>query len=609
MSIILKTLSFSNMFSYGPDNTLQLNSVPITQLSAMNGYGKSSLAMIIQELLYNKNIKGLKKSDILNRYTKSKSWEGRIDFSVDGIEYSVCSKRTGASTSVTLLQNGKDISEHKVLDTYKKIADILGRDFETFSQLTYQSSVDSLEFLKATDSNRKKFLINLFNFSKYLDIGEELKTVNSKKEKELAVKTGELKTVQDFIAQNSIPDKAVEKPLPELNLSLYSELETLKNKLSEQKNICNKIDKNNLYISERNSLTFDVALQEPVIDEEIVSNINSLKVAISMRETAVSKARKDIKALDVADHCYACKQPIDNSKAKQLSQELENEIAENETIIKHKYAELQSLQTLAKRQEAAIKNYTVNQKTMDRFTQLSQLIDTSIPTEYPDYKTIQQQVITLEKDITWREKEIADIRKYNDSVKVRNAKIDALVEQLRDFKARQQLLNYDILELQNEITNLSILRKAFSTNGIVAYKLETITKQLEDTINYYLALLSDGQFQVIFRLTGDKLNVVVVNNSEEVSIDSLSGGEFSRVQTSVLLAVRKTLSKIGGKNINLLFLDEIMGVLDEPGKERLFEVLQEEEDLNVFLISHEYSHPLIPKIEIIKENYVSAIVN
>jgi DNA repair exonuclease SbcCD ATPase subunit len=79
------------------------------------------------------------------------------------------------------------------------------------------------------------------------------------------------------------------------------------------------------------------------------------------------------------------------------------------------------------------------------------------------------------------------------------------------------------------------------------------------------------------------------------------------VQTAVLLAVRSTLSKIGGKSINLLFLDEITGVLDDAGKEKLFEVLQEEVGLNVFLISHDYSHPLIPKIEIEKINNISTI--
>ena len=173
---------------------------------------------------------------------------------------------------------------------------------------------------------------------------------------------------------------------------------------------------------------------------------------------------------------------------------------------------------------------------------------------------MQKTLQDVEKEIAWQEKENTDVRKHNESVKIRNAKIDALVEQLRDFKARQELLNDAILKIQNEVANIAILRKAFSTSGIVAYKLENVAKQLEDNINHYLALLSDGQFQVIFRLTGDKLNVIVVNNGEEVIIDSLSGGEFSRVQTSVLLAVRGTLSNIGGKSINLLFLDEITGI-------------------------------------------------
>ncbi len=607
MSVVLKRLSFSNMFSYGSENVLELNNTPITQLLASNGSGKSSLAIIIQELLYNKNIKGLKKSDILNRYSKAKNWEGKIEFSVDGIDYEVISKRSGASTHVTLLKDGKDISEHKVLDTYKKISDIIGRDFETFSQLTYQSSTDSLEFLKATDTNRKKFLVNLFNFSRYLEIGDELKTVHSSKEKELASKMGELKTVEDFISKNVIPDRAQEKSVPEVDTSLYGKAEELRSKISQERSICDRIDRNNLNIEERNKLSFDLSLAEPELDPNLLSDIEKVKANITKDETALSSSRRDLKSLDTSDHCYACKQPIDNSQSVELSKSLNTTISALSESIADKKKELATLTTQLAEYSQAKTAFDRNQKSIDRFTQLSQVIDSSLPTSYPDYKSMQKQLQDIEKEIAWQEKEAAEARKHNDSVKIRNAKIDALVEQLRDFKARQQLLNDDILKIQSEVANIAILRKAFSTSGIVAYKLENVAKQLEDNINHYLALLSDGQFQVIFRLTGDKLNVIVVNNGEEVSIDSLSGGEFSRVQTSVLLAVRGTLSNIGGKSINLLFLDEITGVLDEPGKERLFEVLQEEKDLNVFLISHDYSHPLIPRVEIVKTNNISSI--
>ena len=189
-----------------------------------------------------------------------------------------------------------------------------------------------------------------------------------------------------------------------------------------------------------------------------------------------------------------------------------------------------------------------------------------------------------------------------------NTKVDLFSEEKEKFLSRQLVLRNDILNLQDKVNNIQILKKAFSSSGIVAFKLENVAKDLEQTINKYLSILSDGQFSVLFRLTGEKLNVIVINEGKEVTIESLSGGEFSRVQTSVLLAVRSTLSKIGGNSLNLLFLDEITGVLDEAGKEKLFEVLSVEQGLNVFLISHDYNHPLIPKIEIVKENNMSRIV-
>lgn len=608
MSVVLKSLHWSNMFSYGANNSLQLNANKVTQLSAPNGVGKSSIALIIQELLYNKNVKGLKKADILNKYSNAKTWEATIVFSVDEDEYKLTSKRQGAITKVSIIKNNIDVSEHKVLDTYKELSSIIGRDFETFSQLTYQSSTDVLEFLKATDTNRKKFLVSLFNLSKYLDIGENLKTTISKREKDLAVKSGELKTVDQFL-QHIIPEKAALKEIPIVDHSLPNQIDSLQSSITEQKNACSSIDKNNLYIDERSKLKFEMGMECPSLAEGVVEAVEKLKKLISSKESNITKAKKDMQSLDTSDNCYACKQSIDNSRSKQLSEELRLEIEDLSAEVAAYKIELVNTVKIITDYDKRKAAYEINQRCIDRFTQVSQLIDPKIPTSYPDYNEIASKLKGIKTIYEYQIKAYEETIKYNDSVKIRNAKIDGLKEQIIEFKARQELIKNDILNIQEELASLTILRKAFSTSGIVAYKLENVAKQLEDGVNNYLTTLSDGQFQIIFRLTGDKLNIVVVNNGEEVSIDSLSGGEFSRVQTSVLLAVRNTLSKIGGKNINLLFLDEVMSVLDDNGKEKLFEVLLQETDLNVFLISHEYTHPLIPKIEIEKTNNISAIIS
>ena len=66
--ITLKQLEWNNCFSYGSDNILKLDDNTVTQIIGTNGTGKSSIPLIIEEALYNKNAKGIKKADIPNRY-------------------------------------------------------------------------------------------------------------------------------------------------------------------------------------------------------------------------------------------------------------------------------------------------------------------------------------------------------------------------------------------------------------------------------------------------------------------------------------------------------------------------------------------------------------
>ena len=242
-NIVLKQLKFSNMFSYGENNVIDLDTSRITQLTAPNGSGKSSIAMIIQEILFNKNVKGIKKTDILNRWVKGKSWNAALTFMCDSSDCEVIVTRSGAQTKVKFIKDGVDESEHKVLDTYKKISQVVGTDFEVFSQLTYQSSTDLLDFLKATDTNRKKFLINLFNLEKYITIGDKIKTKTSATEKDNIKLQGELKSVEDFLNSTSIPDKKVSVTIPEVESYLQQEIGVLQQEIKNYNDICKKIDK------------------------------------------------------------------------------------------------------------------------------------------------------------------------------------------------------------------------------------------------------------------------------------------------------------------------------------------------------------------------------
>jgi len=575
MEITLEKLSFTNMFSYGANNELEINKNKITQLTAPNGSGKSTIALIIQELLFSKNVKNIKKGDIVNRYSTSKDWSGALEFKVNDKSYKVIVKRIGATSKVTLLENDIDISDHKVPDTYKKIVNILGIDFEVFSQLTYQSSTDLLDFIKATDTNRKKFLINLFGLEKYIAIGDVLKVKLTNLEKELATKNGEIKSVNSFLEENQIKEIKSTIEIPSVDDSLRQKIARLKNELEDYQSQCKKIDKNNMLMEERSDLVFDLELAEPAFSLGFKDGLEQSKIIIGNLKSKISDNQKKIKGLDTSDSCYACGQHIDNSRTKLIKSSLESDIVSFQEELKEATITYNSLSKEYDAYEKALKNYVSNQKAIERFEQLSQLVDYSIPSKYPDYTEIEDSLREFSKTLREQEKGKADAQEYNEQIKIHNTKVEALQEQKRQFLVRHHLLNDDIISLSSKIKNITILRKAFSTTGIVAFKLENLTKELENTINKYLSELSDGKFQVIFRLEGEKLNIIVVNDGKETPVETVSGGEFSRIQTAILLSIRSLLSKIGGNYINLLFLDEITGVLDDAGKEKLIDILQE----------------------------------
>ena len=203
--------------------------------------------------------------------------------------------------------------------------------------------------------------------------------------------------------------------------------------------------------------------------------------------------------------------------------------------------------------------------------------------------------------------EIDKLQKENEARAAYNAKIEVVAEQSADFENQLKEVLVQYKKISEKKGDLEILKKAFSTNGLIAYKIENLVKELEELTSEYLAELSDGRFTLNFAVNNDKLNVEITDNGNIIDILALSSGELARVNTATLLAIRKLMSSLSSSRINVLFLDEVMTVLDEVGKEKLVEVLLEEE-LNTYLVNHGWSHPLLEKVEVQKSSNISRLV-
>ena len=305
------------------------------------------------------------------------------------------------------------------------------------------------------------------------------------------------------------------------------------------------------------------------------------------------------KLLRLEDKCPTCEQDIDTEFKNELVLLERNKLSKldsdkdfNEDMIRQ-----------IKRNNNARGNLSKAEK---EWEDLYRGIDSDLPGQILDKEALADNLVELETKLRAAKTELAKIAKENEArtksntrIEIIQAQTDGFIEKLNKAKA--------VLAQQAQLdSNLDVLKKAFSTNGLLAYKIENLVKELEELTNQYLAELSDGRFTLQFIVSNDKLNVQITDNEVIVDILALSSGELARVNTATLIAIRKLMSSISKSRINILFLDEVISVLDDAGREKLVEVLLAE-DLNTYAVSHGWTHPLLEKIEVVKQGNISAL--
>ena len=595
--ITIKELRWSNAFSYGQDNKVNFISAPLTQLVGKNGHGKSSIALILEEVLFNKNSKGIKKADILNRYIKDKNYQIELDLEKDGIEYTIKSSR-GAQQTVKLLKNGQDISGHTATTTYKMIEDIIGIDHKGFSQIVYQSNAGSLEFLTAADTARKKFLIEILNLTKYTRAAEVFKEVANDLSKDITGVQGQVNTVKAWLDKYEKVD-LTPKPLvevPELDQELLQQVVELETSLKGIDTTNKKISQNNIYKQLQSKIQLVPIPDEPT---EPVEPVKTEKVRLDKTVQDAQAFIKKMKQLDGT--CPTCLSQIDDAKVSSM-------ISEKTTELETAQARIEELTKIISDLQSAKKLWEDSQKSQESWEKYHQLIDLTLPEEPLDRDTLQAQINELQQSIQRTKQQIQEAEKHNSTANTHNAKVDTIGKQLGEMTEELETYSESLHKLSERMSILNVLTKTFSTTGLVAYKIECLVKDLEEITNKYLVDLSDGRFQISFKVnSSDKLNVVITDNGKDIEMAALSGGEKARVNVATLLAIRKLMQTLSSSRINLLILDETVEALDVDGKEKLVEVLLKEEHLNTFLVSHGFTHPLLEKVNVVKRGNISSI--
>ncbi len=233
----------------------------------------------------------------------------------------------------------------------------------------------------------------------------------------------------------------------------------------------------------------------------------------------------------------------------------------------------------------------------------------SVDKHKTDTILLQAEIRELRNNINKLKSDIDFANQHNTDALVNNAKREEILKTSSEYRVELESFQAELQEAELEVADLDILCKAFGSKGLISYKIESSVKVFEELINKYLSKFTSGQFALGFELDSTKLKVVIYDDGIEVGMESLSSGEQSKVNVSTLLAIRNLMSAISDVNINLLFLDEVISVLDDDSRDLLVELLLDETHLNTFLVSHGYNHPLTKDIRLEKRNKVSTVIN
>lgn len=593
---ILKTVSFSDCFSYGSHNQIHLDQHRVSQIIGKNGVGKSSIPLILQQIMWSKNSKNIKKTDIPNRYI-NQGYKIQLDFQHRGEQYTLVVDRR-KTLKVDLYKNGQCISAHTSTGTYKIFNQLIGLQFKTGSQLIYQHTNTSLQFLTATDSVRKKFLIQLFNFQKYSQLYQLFKSAIRQQQKSLQSIKGKVSFATQWLNKNDLSKIQLKNnflPIPQQPLEKFQQISLIKSQMSSIQKDNNQVKNNEFLKQKLQKMHIPQPVQKIEGAQQISSKLGQVKGQLLGPKAYIQKISK------LQDKCPTCQQPITKDFKQQLLRQHKQKVASLQNLINQSQKQLLNIKT----NNQLYNNYVSKKRQMQA---LQQKINYQLNSQLKSIQSMNNQVSNINAEIEKIKSIISQNTKYNMQLQKHNARVSMIQQQSYKMKGIIQQYSQQVSNISDRLQGLQVLRKSFSPSGLIAYKIQNAIQDLQQQTNKYLSQLSQGRFTLQFIAVNDKLNVQITDHGKQINILALSSGQLARVNIATLLGIRKLMTSISKAKLNVLFLDQVISVLDDQGKQKLVQMLLKQTQLNIFLVSHGWQHPLVNKIQVEKHNQISQLV-
>jgi len=619
----INNISWSNMFNYGKDISLDFSSFRgnILGIFGKNKTGKSSVIDAICYSIYGKWTKRSVTNDVYINSRENQA-ETLIEIEAGGIIYRIertlKRKLKGASSTVKLLEDGENICGDDKKKTELKIVKIFGK-LENFLMTTILKQYDDVSFLKSKSSSRKETLNQFLGLDSIIPITEKIgndlsnaKAIKINLESQLENFSQQLETCSNYddllLVSSILEDKKVvlcsSKIVLQENINLgtsyskrieaFSKITTLKEKITtlELKINVVKIDVDNTIIEMKHP---DSRREKRIKLKELLEREKTFLTRLKSLEKDVSL----LKEVPCGTSFPQCKFLVSANESKNSTEKGIILLEELRTNINSNYYDSvrEDINTNDKSDSPLylINDIWINHSFMGKELTRDKQDLLRLEANIFDYNETHEQYYNildklnielneLNEKIILNEKELSMnsflILKYNDLIKDQKGTLEKLT------KAEY---NFNILNSYSKIMGKS---------GVVVHLLNSHIEQIKILVNILLSSLCT--LEVDFEIGDSKFDIYFkdVESDEFKTIECASGME----EFVLGLAIRLTLNKVSMISKNSFV------ILDEPGTALDIDNQKIFGDTLVNLLGDFDNIIIVTHLEILKD-YVNKVVN
>jgi len=537
-----------------------------------NGTGKSSVFCDgLMFGLFGKPLRKINIPDLPNTINNRKNCEIKLTFSLENKNYMIY--RGINPTFLKLYENynvgdeDAKCNDNEKQDsakkfTQKRIDELIGANYNTYSHLLIMSNSYATPFLDLRNDQKRQIVEDILGISIFGDMSEVAKNESLSLKGNVNVTTKEYEVSSSNFESLKSNHRKLKKMSNEFTLNKKNRLTELKTHLSSLKSDIKLLE----------AKTNDEKIKEKIVSlknhlDKNKKKKNKIYVNKQVNERTIKSNERVIIQLEGKPVCPLCNTETNSKHIEDHMFNLINEVNNKKVEVENETKQISEVES---------KIESINSKIAELNDKLAICID--------NFNKLQQ----LNFDKTRTETEVEKVKSE------KNNFLELINEEELNNKQTE------IKELEDKLNTYSVereyyeyIRKLLSDSGIKNYVIKKVVKFWNLKVNYYLNKLN-AEFTIKF---DESLNALIKSrNRDELQYHSFSGGEKARIDVAILLSIIDISKLQNSIDLNVMVIDELLDSgLDETGREdvlNLFKDMSIKQNKSIYVISHNPNLPV-----------------